>query len=138
MKIVKKSHKDLIASLRLCLLNNKNISKVLFSKFNLSVLSFLCNRGFVTDFKFIKEGSNGYILFCLRRANGTFAFSNVWAPYLVNTTLSNQRLKKYQSYRSLIKSFTSEFVVVSTSKGLMSINEATSLRLGGTVICVIV
>jgi len=138
MKIAKKSHKDLVASLKLCLICNKNVSKVLFSKFNLSILSFLCARGFVTDFKFIKEGSNGYISFCLRQTNGAMTFSNIWSPYLTSTNSSNCRLKKYQSYKSLLKSFTSEFVVISTSRGLMTSNEAISLKLGGSVVCVIV
>src|ERR1700753_2540893 len=100
MKINKKSQNDLIASLKLCSLTNKNVSKVIFSKFNLSILSFLCSRGFVTEFKFIKEGFNGYILFCLKQTNGALlTLNNIWSPKLVTITV-NTRFKKYQSYKS--------------------------------------
>jgi len=136
MKINTKSQRDLIASLQLCTQLNKTVSKVIFSKFNLLVLSFLCDRGFVTNFKFVKKGFNGYIAFSLRQINGSLVFSNIWSPYLVSSSKKNCFVK-YHSYRSLLKSFSSEFVIVSTSLGLMTANEAISAKLGGLVVCVI-
>jgi ribosomal protein S8 len=121
--------------LQLCASLDKDSGRAVYSKFNLTVLSFLCQRGFVSAFKFFKEGSGGYILFSLRRVNGVLLFNKVWSPSVNSANLS--RFSKYKSYRSLSKVFTSEFVVVSTNRGLMTSNEAISMKLGGLVVCII-
>jgi ribosomal protein S8 len=136
MGFVSNSQKDLIASLQLCVTLDKGKGRAVYSKFNLTVLSFLCQRGFVSTFKFFKEGSGGYVLFSLRRVNGVLLFNKVWSPS-TNGNYSISRFSKYKSYRALSKVFTSEFVVVSTNRGLMTANEAISMKLGGLVVCVI-
>lgn len=130
------SQVELLASLQLSVLLNKNIGKVSYSVFNLIILSFLCNRGFVSNFKFFKEGSNGYITYFLRRINGALVIKKIWSP-LLKTSDSFSRFSKYKSYKSLSRLFGSEFVVVSTNQGLMTANEAIALQQGGVIICVV-
>ncbi len=49
----------------------------------------------------------------------------------------SNRLVKYRGYRELAAVYSSEFVLVSTSRGLMTALEAVALRVGGLVVCVI-
>lgn len=136
MSFVSNSQKDLISSLQLCTSLNKDTGKAVYSRFNLAILSFLCQRGFISNYKFFKKGPGGYILFSLRRINGALLLNKIWSP-TINSSKAFDRFSKYKSYRALNRLFTSEFVVVSTPKGLMTANEASSVRLGGSVICII-
>jgi len=127
---------ELFASLNLSILLNKDVGKVSYSTFNVIILSFLCNRGFISNFKFFKEGSNGFITYFLRRIAGSLVLKKIWSP-IVKSSDSFSRFSKYKSYKSLSRLFSSEFVIVSTNQGLMTANEAVALRQGGVVICVL-
>lgn len=133
---VQNSQVELFSSLQLSVLLNKDVGKVSYSSFNLILLSFLCNRGFISNFKFFKEGSNGYITYFLRRINGSLIIKKIWSP-LIKTSDSFSRFSRYKSYKSLSRLFSSEFVIVSTNQGLMTANEAIALQQGGVVICVL-
>jgi ribosomal protein S8 len=127
---------ELLASLQLSVFLNKEVGKVSYSTFNLVLLSFLCNRGFISSFKYFKEGSNGFITYLLRRINGSLVIKKIWSPSLKNSD-SFSKFSKYKSYKALARFFSSEFVIVSTNQGLMTANEAIALRQGGIVICVL-
>lgn len=127
---------DLISSIQLSVSLNRETGSCIYSKFNLKLISFLINRGLILSFNIIKGGPSGRIQFSLRRINGSFTFNSIFAP-VVNSSNYLSKLTKYKTFRSLSKCFSSEFVVVSTTKGLMTANEAISLRLGGSVVAVI-
>jgi len=130
------SQKHLISSIQLSVRLNKNIGRVAYSNFNLIVLSFLCNRGFIDNFQFFKKGSNVYIEYSLRRMNGSLVVNSIRAPFKKDSN-SLSYFSKYKTYKSLARFFNSEFVVISTNQGLMTANEAISLCQGGVVVCII-
>lgn len=120
---------DLISSIQSCLLCSKDSGSCVYSKFNLKIISFLTTRGIFSSFNLVKSGPSGRIQFFLRKVNGSSPINSIYSPVLSSS--------RYMSWVSLSKSFSSEFVVVSTTKGLMTANEAISLRLGGLVVCVL-
>ncbi len=130
------SQKNLVASLQLCVSLDKDVGYAIYSRFNVMLLSFLCQRGFIRSFSFSKKGSNGFLLFCIRRVNGTLLFNNIWSPLLTSRDFKS-KFTKYKTCRALLSTFTSEFVVISTNRGLMTVNEAVAIKAGGSIICVI-
>jgi len=127
---------DLVGSVKLSVSLNREVGYCAYSKFNLKLISFFVDRGLFLSFNLIKVGSSGKIQFSLRRVNGSFTFSTIFAPVVSSSNYTN-KFTKYKTFRSLSKCFSSEFVVVSTTKGLMTSNEAISSRLGGSVVVVI-
>lgn len=127
--VLNSSFYNLISSLHFCVLGNKENGSCVYSRFNLKIISFLTNRGLLTHFTVTKVGSSGRIQFFLRKVNGAIPISGVYSPVLKSA--------RYKSWLSLSRSFSSEFVIVSTTKGIMTANEASSLRLGGLVIIII-
>lgn len=126
---------DLVSSIRLCTSLNRGSGSCVYSKFNLKLISFFTDRGIILDFNVIKGGPSGRIQFFLKRVNGSFPFNTIFVP-VVNSSACLSKVYKYKTFRSLSKCFSSEFVVVSTPKGLMTANEAISSRLGGSVVVV--
>jgi ribosomal protein S8 len=120
---------SLVSSFQFSVLSNKESGSCAYSRFNLKIISFLTNRGIFTHFIVTRVGSSGRIQFFLRKVNGFLPINSVYSPGF--------RLSRYYSWLSLSRSFSSEFVVVSTTKGLMTANEASALRLGGLVIVII-
>lgn len=120
---------NLVSSLQFCVLSNKESGSCIYSRFNLKIISFLTNRGLFTHFTVSKVGSSGKIQFFLRKVNGFLPISNVCSPVFKSF--------RYQSWLSLSRSFSSELVVVSTTRGIMTANEASALRLGGLVVVII-
>lgn len=136
MLLLNSSFYDLISSIQLCICSNREVGSCIYSKFNLKVISFLLNRGLLLNFNIIKTGYSGKIQFSLRRINGSMFLNSVSSPVNKSSNFLS-KFSRYKSCQSLLKSFSSEFVVVSTSKGLMTANEALSLGLGGVIILII-
>jgi small subunit ribosomal protein S8 len=134
---VNDSHKDLIAAIKLVVIGRKPQGSAVYSGFNLKILLFLAARGFISSIKVKNRGPGGVITFKLKAAqNGVSAVNEIWTPYLAAGRFGN-RLVKYRGYKELAAAYSSEFVLVSTSKGLMTSLEAIALKVGGLVVCVI-
>jgi len=127
--VLNSSFYNLVSSFQFCVLSNKESGSCVYSRFNLKIISFLTNRGLFTHFTVSKVGPSGKIQFFLRKVNGFLPISSIYSPVFKSF--------KYQSWLSLSRSFSSELVVVSTTKGIMTANEASALRLGGLVVVVI-
>ena len=69
--------------------------RAVYSKFNLAILSFLCQRGFVSDFRLFRKGPGGYIMVSLRRNNGSLGFNKIWSP-TVHDNKPSDRFYKYK------------------------------------------
>jgi ribosomal protein S8 len=126
---------DLVSSIQLCTSLNRGAGSCVYSKFNLKLISFLTDRGVFLNFSITKGGPSGKINFFLRKVNGSFPFSTLFSPAIGSSNYTS-KFSKYKTFRSLTKCFSSEFVVVSTTKGLMTANEAISSKLGGLVVIV--
>jgi ribosomal protein S8 len=127
--VLNSSFYNLISVFQFCVLSNKENGSCVYSRFNLKIVSFLTNRGVFTHFNVTKVGPSGKIQFFLRKVNGFLPINSVYSPRFKSS--------RYQSWLSLSRSFSSELVVVSTTKGIMTANEASALRLGGLVVVVI-
>lgn len=138
MGFVNNSLFSLITSLNTSVLYSKSAGTAVFSKFNLKILLFLAARGFVSAIKVSSSGSGSLIGFQIRSVSeGLPIFNKVISPNL-NAGFFAKKQAKFCSYKDLSSLYSSEFVVVSTNKGLMTANEAIALKLGGIVVLIIV
>jgi small subunit ribosomal protein S8 len=110
-------------------INNGQLAKKAFitqrrKKICESVLNILWDEGFISGYKVSKADPNVLKIF-LKYKNGTPAIN-------LMKTLSKPSLRIYYSLKQLWKMNGSEgLLVVSTSKGLMSLNDCKKYKLGG-------
>jgi len=133
---VNNSLSNLISSLNTTILGRRPEGRAVYSKFNLKILLFLTARGFLSDVRVGLNGSGGYLQFKFKTSEtGNPIVSKIFRPPFKKN--NNSSLSQYSSSRLLSSSYSSEFVLVSTSKGLMTAVEAAALGLGGYVVLVI-
>lgn len=138
MGFVNNSLSGLVTSLNTSVLYSKQFGTAVFSKFNLKVLLFLASRGFLSSIKVFSSGSGSLIKFKIKSVSGGVSiFRKVTSPTVRSGFFAKKHVK-FCSYKELASLYSSEFVVVSTSRGLMTANEAVSLHLGGFVVLVII
>lgn len=138
MGFVNSSLSALVTSLNTSILYSKPFGTVVFSKFNLKILLFLAARGVLSSIKIFSSGSGFLIKFQTKfLSGGRVVFQKVRSPTM-NPGFFAKKNVKFCSCKELSSLYSSEFVVVSTSRGLMTSNEAVSLGLGGFVILVFI
>lgn len=138
MGFVNNSLAGLVTSLNTSVLYSKQLGTAVFSKFNLKILLFLASRGFLSSIKVFSSGSGFLIKFKINAISGGVAiFRKASSPNIGSGFFAKKHVK-FCSYKELASRYSSEFVVVSTSRGLMTANEAVSLQLGGFVVLVLV
>ena len=137
MGFVNNSLFSLITSLNTSVLYSKSTGTAVFSKFNLKILLFLAARGFISSIKVFSSGSGSLISFQIRSVSqGSPVFHKVISP-TINSGFFCKKQTKFCSYKDLQSLYSSEFVIVSTSRGLMTANEAAVLGIGGVVVLII-
>jgi ribosomal protein S8 len=134
---VNDSLSNLISSLNVTVLTRSAEGRIVYSKFNLKVLLFLAARGFLSDIRVVTSGSGGLIYYkFVSSDSGSPIISRVFTPLIKKS--KRACLTKYVSFRSLLSIYSSEFVLVTTNKGLMTANEAVALGLGGVIVLIII
>jgi len=137
MGFVSNSLFSLVTSLNTSVLYSKPTGRAVFSKFNLKILLFLAARGFISNIKVFSSGSGSLISFQIKAiTGGSSVFHRVISPNVSSGFFSKKRTK-FCSHKDLLSLYSSEFVVVSTSRGLMTANEAAVLGIGGVVVLIV-
>lgn len=127
---------NLVSILNSIVLSGRLNGRVVYSKFSLKILLFLVARGFLSDIQVVSKGPGGFIKFNFKTSgSGSPVINRIFMPSVKKSKV--HRLACYSNVQSLSSVYSSEFVLVSTSKGLMTAPEAIALGLGGVVILVI-
>ena len=100
------------------------------SKFRARILDVLKEEGFISDYKFLSESKNkGSLLVYLKYYNGSPVIKEI-------TRVSKPGRRIYTKADSIPKIQSGlGIAIVSTSKGIMSDNDARSKNIGGEIIC---
>ena len=100
------------------------------SKFRARILDVLKEEGFISDYKFLSESKNkGSLLVYLKYYNGSPVIKEI-------TRVSKPGRRIYTRAGSIPKIKNGlGIVIVSTSMGIMSDNDARSKNIGGEIIC---
>ena len=100
------------------------------SKFRAKILDVLKEEGFISDYKFLSESKNKEsMLVYLKYNNGSPVIKEI-------TRVSKPGRRIYTKAESIPKIQSGlGIAIVSTSKGIMSDNDARSKNIGGEIIC---
>lgn len=97
-----------------------------YSKIKEEILKILKTKGFIEDYKMVKDGNHQAIEVMLKESKGEFTLKRVSKP--------GQRIYlKHQELKPVKRGM--GFHILSTSKGLMTNSEAYRQNLGGEIIC---
>lgn len=117
---------DLLTRIRNATMARKDSVTVGKSKVKLGVLEVLQKKGFISSYEVTKNEAFEEIVITLNPEKGRFNLKRISKPgqriYIANTSL-----KKVNGGLGV--------AVLSTSKGIMSGEEATKLKIGGELIC---
>ena len=93
----------------------------------------LFDKGYILNYKFVEEGPQGSIKIALR-----YDSKSKRPAITKNTRISSPGLRKYSGAEELPRVLNGLGVaIVSTSKGLMTDNEARAMHIGGEVVCTV-
>ncbi len=121
---------DMLARIKNAHQANKVSTLCLNSKLNINVLNVLKEEGYIRDFKNIEErkGINS-IKIDLKYFNGTPVIKKI-------KRISKPGIRKYSKINELNKPYGGLGIsILSTSKGVMSDNQAKKNNVGGEVLC---
>ena len=121
---------DMIARIRNAQLRTLNKVSIPNSKFRARILDVLKEEGYISDYKFLTDKKNkGSLLVDLKYSNGLPVIKEI-------TRVSKPGRRIYTKAGSIPKIKNGlGIVIVSTSMGIMSDNDARSKNIGGEIIC---
>ena len=121
---------DMLTSIRNANLRLQEKTDVPASKFKISVLRVLKNEGFISNYKLMEERKKKFIRVYLR-------YTPTRQPVMLGIRrISKPGLRIYSPYQDLrVTDRTVRVNVVSTSKGLMTGEQAYKNKMGGELIC---
>ena len=121
---------DMIARIRNAQLRTLNKVSIPNSKFRARILDVLKEEGYISDYKFLTDKKNkGSLLVDLKYSNGLPVIKEI-------TRVSKPGRRIYTRAGSIPKIKNGlGIVIVSTSMGIMSDNDARSKNIGGEIIC---
>ena len=121
---------DMIARIRNAQLRTLNKVSIPNSKFRARILDVLKEEGYISDYKFLTDKKNkGSLLVDLKYSNGLPVIKEI-------TRVSKPGRRIYSKAESIPKIRNGlGIVIVSTSMGIMSDNDARSKNIGGEIIC---
>ena len=121
---------DMIARIRNAQLRTLNKVSIPNSKFRARILDVLKEEGYISDYKFLTDKKNkGSLLVDLKYSNGLPVIKEI-------TRVSKPGRRIYTKAGSIPKIRNGlGIVIVSTSMGIMSDNDARSKNIGGEIIC---
>ena len=121
---------DMITRIRNAQLRTLNKVSIPNSKFRARILDVLKEEGYISDYKFLTDKKNkGSLLVDLKYSNGLPVIKEI-------TRVSKPGRRIYTKAGSIPKIKNGlGIVIVSTSMGIMSDNDARSKNIGGEIIC---
>ena len=121
---------DMITRFRNAQLRGLDTVRIPNSKFRARILDVLKYEGFISDYKFLTEEKNkGSLLVNLKYNNGLPVIKEI-------TRVSKPGRRIYTKADSIPRIQSGlGIAIVSTSKGIMSDNDARSKNIGGEIIC---
>ena len=121
---------DMITRIRNAQLRTLNKVSIPNSKFRARILDVLKEEGYISDYKFLTDKKNkGSLLVDLKYSNGLPVIKEI-------TRVSKPGRRIYTRAESIPKIKNGlGIVIVSTSMGIMSDNDARSKNIGGEIIC---
>ena len=121
---------DMITRIRNAQLRKLNKVSIPNSKFRARILDVLKEEGYISDYKFLTDKRNkGTLLVDLKYSNGLPVIKEI-------TRVSKPGRRIYSKAESIPKIRNGlGIVIVSTSMGIMSDNDARSKNIGGEIIC---
>ena len=121
---------DMITRIRNAQLRTLNKVSIPNSKFRAKILDVLKEEGYISDYKFLTDKKNkGSLLVDLKYSNGLPVIKEI-------TRVSKPGRRIYTRAESIPKIKNGlGIVIVSTSMGIMSDNDARSKNIGGEIIC---
>ena len=121
---------DMISRIKNAQLRSSSKVKIPASKFRARILEVLKKEGFISDFKTLSDEKNkGTLAISLKYNNGVPVIKQI-------NRVSKPGRRIYASANSIPKIQNGLGVaIVSTSKGIMSDNEARTQKVGGEIIC---
>ena len=121
---------DMITRIRNAQLRTLNTVSIPNSKFRARILDVLKEEGYISDYKFLTDKNNkGTLVVDLKYSNGLPVIKEI-------TRVSKPGRRIYTKAGSIPKIKNGlGIVIVSTSMGIMSDNDARSKNIGGEIIC---
>ena len=121
---------DMITRIRNAQLRTLNKVSIPNSKFRARILDVLKEEGYISDYKFLTDKKNkGSLLVDLKYSNGQPVIKEI-------SRVSKPGRRIYTKAESIPKIRNGlGIVIVSTSMGIMSDNDARSKNIGGEIIC---
>ena len=124
---------DFLTRLRNAIKANHRVVEVPASNLKKEMCKILFEKGYIMNYKFIEEGPQGTIKIALKYdpVNKVSAIKSL-------TRVSTPGLRKYVGYKDMPRVLNGlGIAILSTSKGVMTDKEASTLKVGGEVLCYI-
>ena len=122
---------DLLTRIRNAIKANHRIVEIPASNTKKEITRVLHEKGFITNYKFEKNGPQGSIKIALKYNSRT----NLSAIEKI-VRISKPGLRKYVSFENLPRVINGlGIAILSTSKGVITDKEARKLKIGGEVLC---
>lgn len=124
---------DYLTRVRNAILARHRVVDVPASNLKKEITKILFEKGYILNYKFIEDGSQGSIKIALKYdpINKVNAIKKL-------IRISTPGLRKYTGYKELPRVLNGlGIAIISTSKGVMTDKEARNLKVGGEILCYI-
>ena len=122
---------DYLTRLRNAIMAHHRVVTIPASNMKKSITKILFEKGYILNYKFVEDGPQGSIKVALKH-------DPVTRQHAIKSLerLSSPALRKYVGYKNMPRVINGlGIAIISTSKGIMTDKEATSLKIGGEVLC---
>ena len=122
---------DYLTRLRNAISAKHRVVEIPASNLKKEITKILFDKGYILNYKFIEEGTQGTIKVALKydavnKVNAIKSLKRVSTP----------GLRKYTGYKDMPRVINGlGIAIISTSKGVMTDKEASELKIGGEVLC---
>ena len=122
---------DYLTRLRNAIMARHRVVEIPASKLKKEITKILFEKGYILNYKFIEDGPQGAIKVALKynpetKQNAIQCLKRVSTP----------GLRKYTGYKDMPRVINGlGIAIISTSQGVMTDKEASSLKIGGEVLC---
>jgi len=122
---------DYLTRLRNAIKANHRVVEIPASNLKKEMTRILHEKGYILNYKFIEDGTQGMIKIALKydQVNKVNSIKNL-------KRVSTPGLRQYVGYKDMPRVLNGlGIAILSTSKGVMTNKEATDLKVGGEVLC---
>lgn len=120
---------DYLTRLRNAIQARHRVVEVPASNLKKDITKILFEKGYILNFKFVEDDRQGIIKIALKYNNSVSAIKSL-------QRVSTPGLRKYTGYKDMPRVINGlGIAIISTSKGVMTDKEASTLKIGGEVLC---